>query len=72
MNIDHEPEESGPPAQESTLGFLALAGGLEIALLVVAVIILGVAYTVGLHLAILLFATAIAVFGFLKWNARRK
>jgi hypothetical protein len=70
--LDHQREKSEPPAHGSTLAFLALAGVLEIALLVVAVVILGVAYTFGLHFAILLFATAIAVGGFWKWKAGRK
>ena len=72
MNMSHQPEESEPPAHGSTLGFLAIPGVLEIALLVVAVIILGVAYTAGLHFAILVLASAIAVFGFWKWKAQGK
>jgi len=71
MNMEHQPEESDSPEHGSTVGFLAIAGVLEIVFLVIAVIIIGVAYTVGLHLAILVLATAIAGFGFWKWKANR-
>jgi uncharacterized membrane protein YdbT with pleckstrin-like domain len=70
--MDREPEESEPRGHRSTLAFLALAGMLEIALLILAVVFFGIVYTAGLHAAVLVVVLVIALFLIIKWTTRNK
>ena len=70
--MNKKPEQSESRGRRSLLTFLALAGVLEAAFLVLVFIVLGVAYTVGLHIAILLAIMVLSLFGVWKWTARGK
>jgi len=65
--MDEKP--SGPESKESGsfIALLAVAGVLEIALLVLAVVFLGFAYSLGLHMAILVVVLVLTILAFWRW-----
>ena len=65
--MDEEVEGTDPEKRHAFWRFVALAGLFEVAFLVVALVLFGVAYTVGFHFAVLLFAVAVALFAVRKW-----